>query len=106
MPPLSFVIETVAFPVLYPVPTLVMLTVLILLLALKVTVPANPLPPPAGEPLMAYDLPAVVKVHFVPGLLAALMQPGLFIATVAVALLIVLVLGIVAKFTVGVIPEL
>ena len=71
----------------------------------KVAVPEKPLPPPEGPPeVNGYDLPAVVFLH-VPVMLTAVTQPALlFMATVAVALVMVLVLGTVEKFTVGVMP--
>jgi len=76
------------------------------LLLLNVTLPAKPLPLPGSvAEVIAYGVPAVkLKPLHLLAEDAWDMHPGLFMVAVAVALLIVLVMGDVEKFTVGVTP--
>jgi len=102
-PPDNF---TFTVPELYPLPTLVMLTLFTFPEESKVAVPAKPLPPPGGSPAARLaELLAAFAVH-APVCDTSAMQPLLLMVAVVVALRSVSVVGEVVTLRVGVVPDL
>ena len=103
LPPDSF---TFWVPELYPLPTLVMLTLLTLPEESKVAVPAKPVPLPGGAPAARLADPLAAFAVQAPVCETIATQPLLLMAAVVAAFRSVSVEGEVVTFRVGVVPVL
>jgi hypothetical protein len=101
-----FPIVNVPEPPLYPLPGALTVIAVIFPVESVLTVPANPLPLPGGAAVIETPVLFFCFEHVPAGICTALIQPAvLFIFTVAVALLMVFVVGEVLKVMVGVTPD-